>query len=261
VRAAIQACESGTVLCIDVSDTGIGMREEELALLFHPFTQVDGSSRRKYGGTGLGLTISKRLVQMLGGDLSVQSEPGKGSVFTITIATGQVDQGTTSRDSLASQTAKTPSVPSPNTLSGLRILVAEDGHDNQRILSLLLHKAGAEVVVAENGQEAIQMVEESQAQNTAFDLILMDMQMPVLDGYQATSRLRAAGWTRPIIALTAHAMTTDRQKCLEAGCDDYLPKPVERNKLVACIRSHVAEPRDCLPVLQASNQIPQSDSP
>jgi signal transduction histidine kinase/CheY-like chemotaxis protein len=249
VRAGLHGEETGSKLCVEVSDTGIGMSEEQLALLFRPFTQVDGSSRRKYGGTGLGLTISRRLAQMLGGDITVRSTPGQGSVFTMTVATGRMNWRGASELLRGGRPEAPPTQPAhlPDALAGLRILLAEDGKDNQRILSLLLKKAGAEVVVAENGEEAVQMALESQLRGAAFDVILMDMQMPVLDGYQATGRLRAAGWSRPIIALTAHAMTTDRQRCLEAGCEDYLSKPVERGTLVECIRRHAAPTLRCVP--------------
>jgi CheY-like chemotaxis protein len=143
-----------------------------------------------------------------------------------------------------------PSAKSQIKLS-CRILLAEDGPDNQRLISLLLRKAGADVTIAQNGQEALEKALATCPGSgrrwsdpaEPFDVILMDMQMPLTDGYEATRRLRAAGYTRPIVALTAHAMSDDRQKCLDAGCDDYLPKPIEREQLLEMVAKHAAAQR------------------
>ncbi len=227
-------------LQFEVCDTGLGMSPEVVAKLFSAFMQADASVTRKFGGTGLGLSISQRLAKILSGEITVSSEPGVGSSFYLTMAVGvpapAVTQGTPI--TAVSQAAKKP--PALELLpAGCRILIVEDGPDNQRLISLLLKKAGAEVSIADNGELGVQAVRDALQRRRPFDLILMDMQMPVLDGYQATARLRAEGYTSPIIALTAHAMTGDRQKCLDAGCDDYALKPLERSTLMAMIRKYV----------------------
>jgi PAS domain S-box-containing protein len=229
-------------LQFQVIDTGIGMTPTEVARLFAPFSQADTSTTRKYGGTGLGLTISKRLAGLLSGDIRVASEPGKGSTFTVTIPTGSLESvemlDPLTANAAADPMSKTQSVHPTVTLNG-RILLAEDGLDNQRLLTLVLQKAGADVTVAENGQVAFDLASAAQEQGSPFDLILMDMQMPVLDGYEATRKLRAHGWARPIVALTAHAMSSDRQKCLDAGCDAYLAKPIGRKVLLATVQPYL----------------------
>jgi len=227
----------------EVVDTGIGISPEGIDKLFSPFTQADSSMTRRFGGTGLGLAISKRLAEALGGDISVVSEPGRGSRFTIAVATGSLEGiAVTQRRAAESTGAEDPADRPAVRPAALpyRILLVEDGPDNQRVISFLLEKAGAEVTLAENGEEALQKVQTAVDAQRCFDVVLMDMQMPVLDGYQATRRLRSDGYTRPIIALTAHAMEGDRAKCLAAGCDDYLAKPIERAKLYESVRAFAA---------------------
>ncbi len=234
VSNAIKFTERGTVvmrLGLDpasgcfiahVIDTGIGMNAEQLARLFNPFTQADGSMSRRFGGTGLGLSISKRLAELLGGGLAVSSTPSKGSTFTLTLPVRAVETPQASES--------IPSVPaSAKPLEGLRILLAEDGVDNQRLISRILEKAGAEVEVAANGRLAF---DAALSRESRFNLILMDMQMPEMDGYTAAQKLREAGCSLPIIALTAHAMAEDRERCLRSGCDDYATKPIDRAKLL-----------------------------
>ncbi len=227
-----------------VTDTGIGMSEEQMADLFKPFSQVDSSATRKFGGSGLGLAISKRLAEMLGGEIGVRSSPGKGSTFTLTISTGSLD-GVRLLDSPAEAERRIEqpgkSSAQDHTTLDCRILVAEDGLDNQRIISTFLKNAGAEITVAENGQVAFDCVQAAQAEAKPFGVILMDMQMPVMDGYDAAKKLRAEGFAEPIIALTAHAMKEDRRKCLDAGCNDYMTKPVERRKLIELVAKYVPE--------------------
>ncbi|MBN1908718.1 MAG: response regulator [Pirellulales bacterium] len=222
-----------------VVDTGIGLTEAQIDTLFEPFTQVDSSSTRRFGGAGLGLAITKRLCTLLGGTLSVSSRKGEGSVFSVRIPAGSLDELQLSGDPSSSLQGPSvePKLPTA-TLAG-RVLLAEDGPDNQRLLSWILRKAGAEVTVAENGAVAVEQAHGAMKAGRPFDIILMDMQMPVLDGYEATKALRAAGYFGPIVALTAHAMEGDRRKCLEAGCDDYLTKPIDRNRFVAAVANHL----------------------
>ncbi|MEI8372255.1 MAG: MASE3 domain-containing protein [Planctomycetota bacterium] len=225
-------------LAFDVIDTGIGMSEEQMGLLFRPFSQVDGSATRRFGGTGLGLAISKRMAELLGGDISVRSSPGQGSMFSLSIGIGNMDESAMIQPSKV-VTAREP-VGNAQQKLNCRILLAEDGPDNQRLIAFLLRKAGAVVELAENGQIALDLALTAQQVGNPFDVILMDMQMPVMDGYQSTQKLRSAGYKEPIIALTAHAMTEDRQKCIDAGCDDYITKPIDPKKLVGLIEPWLA---------------------
>jgi PAS domain S-box-containing protein len=222
-------------LIVEVTDTGIGLTRNQMQRLFQPFTQADDSMTRRFGGTGLGLAISKRLAELLGGEIAVESLSGVGSVFRVTVDGGPA-AGVEMRYDLTEAVLTTPALIHSNrkiTLRG-RILLAEDGPDNQRLIALHLRKAGAEVAIAENGRVAVDLVRAQQ-----FDLILMDMQMPVLDGYAATSELRHRGCQLPIIALTAHAMAEDRGKCLAAGCTDYLSKPIEKQSLLSAVAAYL----------------------
>ncbi len=230
------------MVAVEIVDAGPGMTQEQVSRLFRPFVQGDGSTTRRYGGTGLGLTISQRLARQLGGDISVMSSPGLGSTFTVTLATGNL---TGVRMIEGASEAVVPAAAKPDTkvprLCG-RILLAEDGPDNQRLLSLILGRAGADVLVAENGRAALEMIDAAEAALRPFDLVLMDMQMPVMDGYEATRALRARGVATPIIALTAHAMSGDRRLCLDAGCDDYASKPIDQRAMIElCARWMKAE--------------------
>lgn len=212
----------------EVTDTGIGMTREQIDQLFQPFTQGDVSTTRRFGGTGLGLTISKRLANLLGGDITIKSEPGHGSTFIFRLDGGPrlgiplidnltLDQLLVGADETLDEELR---------IQG-RVLVAEDGEDNRELVAAHLRQAGAEVVIAGTGRLA---VDAAKSQN--FDLVLMDMQMPELDGYGAARALRAAGIKIPIIALTANAMAEDRLKCLQAGCTEYLAKPISRAQLL-----------------------------
>jgi PAS domain S-box-containing protein len=226
----------------DVVDEGIGLSSEQLTRLFRPFVQADTTMSRKFGGTGLGLTISKRLAEMLGGDVSVvESALGKGSSFRLVVATGPLDgiamidlSGKDVEKDARTHVVKSQ-VPSCS-LAGCRVLLAEDGPDNQQLISFVIRKAGADVTVVENGQLAVDATLQAVEAGRPFDVILMDMQMPVLDGYGAVGVLRAKGYRRPIIALTAHSMTGDREKCVTAGCDDYASKPINRVLLISTCR-------------------------
>jgi signal transduction histidine kinase/AmiR/NasT family two-component response regulator/ferredoxin len=236
---------SAAQLQFEVADTGVGITEEQRQRLFQPFSQGDSSYNRKCGGTGLGLAISRRIAELLGGRIEVHSTPGKGSTFRLTLDIGAIDeqQLTTAPSVCApSESEATPCSRSTWQVNA-RILLAEDGPDNQRLISFLLKKAGADVVLAENGQVAVREVLATLGAGASgqpggprpFDMILMDMQMPILDGYEATRQIRAAHYAGPIVALTAHAMVEDRAKCLEAGCSDYMSKPIDRDKLLSLV--------------------------
>ncbi len=231
----------------EVVDSGVGMTDQQIAMLFKPFSQVDSSTTRKHGGTGLGLAISKRLAEKLGGDITVKSSPGEGSTFIVTVETGPLDGVELLENPTESQLQidpdKKPTAAKVNL--DCRVLLAEDGPDNQRLISFLLKKAGADVTVAENGQIAHDLALAGRDEGAPFAVILMDIQMPVMDGYDATSQLREAGYSGPIIALTAHAMSTDRDKCLNAGCDDYMSKPVDREKLIAIVAQYASHEEYC----------------
>jgi len=220
----------------EVSDTGIGMSGEEMARLFQPFMQADVSTTRRFGGTGLGLTISKRLARLLGGDISAQSEAGVGSTFIFRVDGGPrlgiplIENLTPEQLSAGAADAADEEI----RLDG-RILLAEDGEDNRELVASHLRRAGAEVVIAVTGRLAVEAAKAQQ-----FDLVLMDMQMPELDGYGAARLLRASGLRIPIIALTANAMAEDRLKCLEAGCSEYLAKPISRAQLLRTLSKFLA---------------------
>jgi signal transduction histidine kinase/AmiR/NasT family two-component response regulator len=303
--STVQDAGGGPRLLFDIIDTGIGITEEQIGILFDPFTQGDTSTCRKFGGTGLGLTISHRLAMALGGDLTVTSTPGKGSTFSVRIATGPLQSGageqgaaisdqqsaignqqsavSNQQSAVSGQNRQSsiinhplsfplpspqPPIPDPNqgspseaspgpqtpdgrTKLNCRILLAENVPDNQRLISRLLRRAGAVVTIAANGREAMEKALASYPgwgrryddPTEPFDLVLMEMEMPVMNGYETTRRLRAEGYLGPILALTAHAMSQDRRKCLDAGCDDYMSKPIDGNLLVATVAKHAARVR------------------
>jgi CheY-like chemotaxis protein/anti-sigma regulatory factor (Ser/Thr protein kinase) len=232
-----------------VVDTGIGIADEDRSRLFRPFEQVDNTTARSYGGTGLGLAISKRLVELIGGSIDVESELGRGSTFTVEVPTGSLEGIEMVRDSAGRQILQSSAnvleiVPSSRLPLACRILLVEDSPDAQRLIRHTLSIAGAEVELAENGQIALERAKSAIHEENPFDLILMDMQMPVMGGYEATRQLRADGCTVPIIALTAHAMSEDRNCCLEAGCDDFLTKPIDRGRLAATLSTYLQERKD-----------------
>jgi signal transduction histidine kinase/ActR/RegA family two-component response regulator len=230
-------------LRFSVVDTGIGMTPEQLGRVFEAFSQADGSTTRRFGGTGLGLTISKRLAGLLGGDLIAESEYGRGSAFHLDIATGPLTGVAVLRSSTreATRAEQTPAAdtreaapaaaPARRQLNA-SVLVAEDGPDNQRLITKILSSAGLRVEIAANGRLACEKVLGALEAGAGYDIVLMDMQMPELDGYDATRLLRSQGYTGPIIALTAHAMVGQRERCIAAGCDEYVPKPIKRTELL-----------------------------
>jgi two-component system, sensor histidine kinase len=226
----------------EVIDTGVGMSPEHRVAIFKPFSQADNSMTRRFGGTGLGLTISKRLAQMLGGDIIAESTLGKGSTFLAVVETGplkNVRMLNAANEAIAAAVEDHVEAKKAGAQLSGRVLLAEDGPDNQRLIAFLLRQRGASVAVAENGQVAVDVFFAARDAGEPFDCILMDMQMPVLDGYDATRQLREAGCRTPIIALTAHAMRGDRERCIEAGCDDYLAKPVNRAELAQLVAHYL----------------------
>ncbi len=248
-----------TNLFFRVEDTGIGITESQLKKLFKPFSQADSSTTRRFGGTGLGLMISQRLAQMLGGDISVRSMPKCGSVFELKVPSGPIDGvPRIENPSEAAFTGPTVDETSDSVAPAAldcRILLVEDGLDNQRLISMILRKAGADVTIASNGAEALELVRKSRGleptnsdsssefDGSGFDLILMDVQMPVMDGHETTQALRAGGCRKPIIALSAHAMQESIDECMRDGCDDYLTKPIERRKLLATVADYAEKSR------------------
>ena len=220
---------------IDVTDTGAGIPPEALRSVFAQFEQADDSTTRRFTGQGLGLAITRRLARLLDGDCTAESEPGRGSTFTFafTAPLGRdAEIRRVSREELAR--SERPRTHKPGGLN-CRILVAEDGKDNQRLIKLILRNAGAEVVIAENGLLAV----ETLRADPDFDLVVMDMAMPEMDGYEATRVLRAEGCELPIVALTAHALTGEREKCIASGCDDYTTKPIDKAALIETLRQNL----------------------
>jgi signal transduction histidine kinase/CheY-like chemotaxis protein len=210
--------EQKLVVRVQISDTGIGIEKEQSERLFQPFTQADESIVRRFGGTGLGLSIARRLVELMGGEITVSSTPGKGSTFAFTVCLGL--GGTLPVE--ASQDQQTPyEIAQP--IHGARILLVEDNRVNQYVAKEFLSKAGLQVACANDGKEGLELVTAS-----GFDAVLMDMQMPVMDGLEATRQIRLlpAGHNLPIIAMTAAATESDRDLCLAAGMDDYITKPI-----------------------------------
>ncbi len=229
IRIEIAYRPADTRLELAVIDTGIGIDESSAARIFQPFRQADGSTTRRFGGTGLGLSISRRLCRLMGGDLVLEREPGRGSRFTASLQ--------------APPTADITGDSDPTVLpAGLRVLVAEDGPDNRRLIGHLLGRLGVTVEMVGDGRQALERIFEG---GPMIDLVLMDMQMPVMDGWEATRRIRNAGLALPVVALTANAMPGDREACLEAGCDAYLPKPIRKEGLAAAVAGVVSrsEPR------------------
>jgi Amt family ammonium transporter len=226
------------LLAIDVVDTGVGLNDDEQVRIFEAFAQADASLTRRHGGTGLGLTISRALARLLGGDVTVESATGRGSTFRATFATGPLEGvRMVETDALAETRAPAPKLAAdPVAPLNARVLLAEDGPDNQALISLVLRRGGLSVEIASDGQSALEQVLAARDQGEPFDLIVMDMQMPLMTGYEATAALRRAGVTSPILALTAQAMTGDREKCLAAGCDEYLSKPIDRARLMTLAR-------------------------
>jgi len=238
----------GPTIFFEVKDTGIGMTDDQIDRLFIPFSQADSSTTRRYGGTGLGLSICKHLVDRLGGHISVQSRFGEGSTFRVVMpfrtprkqdVAGKKTFSTSAemenKDAVENYSRDTAHALGNKGLLDRRILVAEDAPDNQRLIRMILEKAGSKVEMAGNGLAAVEMAAKEMRNGNSFDIILMDIQMPILDGYQATVQLRKGGYAGPIIALTAHAMGSEVERIIEAGCNAYLAKPFTRQGLLSTI--------------------------
>jgi signal transduction histidine kinase/DNA-binding response OmpR family regulator len=223
-----------SALKFSVIDTGIGMTTEDADHLFQPFTQVDNSMTRRFGGTGLGLTLAKQLARALDGDVVLQkSIPGEGSTFVATVKTGDVSQAgriTSFQNLLSEQFDPNSGKESRRNLSDFSVLVVEDSIDNQLLVQNFLEMEGVNVDLASDGAEGL-----SKAEHGNHDLVIMDIQMPVMDGYTATSKLRQLGYKKPIIAFTAHAFEDERQRCLQLGFTDFLSKPIKKRALIDCL--------------------------
>jgi signal transduction histidine kinase len=243
VRLVVKVIESDdgqeSFVQFAVSDTGIGIDAEALPKLFQPFTQGAASRSREYGGSGLGLVISQRLARLLGGEITVQSTFGEGSIFTATVRIAATHGARMMNPALlpSDSVAAYAFVEDEHAaeLKGVRILLADDTRQNRDLMAKMLTAAGATVDVADNGRLACHSAMEKFQSHEPFDVILMDIQMPELNGYEATRRLRGLGYPGAIIALTASASETDRRKCIDCGCSDFARKPIERKKLIELV--------------------------
>ncbi len=247
------------LLQFEIIDTGIGMTPDQSAKIFEEFTQADSSVNRRFGGTGLGLAISKRLTEALGGSITVTSVPGKGSRFTFTIATGNISMIPRIDHDAAVAALKDGYAAQKTGLSvtfkRARVLVTDDTPANRQLVGLVLRKAGLHVEEAKNGLEAVQ-----RATAEKFDLLLMDMQMPVMDGFTATRKLREKGMNAPIIALTANVMASDRERCEQAGCNGFLTKPIDIDNLLQALSERLPT-ADFLPQPVATPRTTASANP
>ena len=228
----------GRELAFEISDTGIGIKEDQLDEIFAPFTQVHPVHHSERGGTGLGLNISRRLAWLQGGEISAMSEFGMGSTFTLRLPVRDDAEWLSAETRLSKKTADRGEE-RKQSIRGARVLVADDNSDNREIVAFLLQDMHAEVDMACDGAEALRAVLSGRRSGCEYDLVLMDMRMPVMDGYTATRELRAAGVETSIVALTAHAMSEDVAKCQEAGCDAYLAKPIIPSLFRSAVLHHV----------------------
>jgi len=255
IEAHVEGPSKSTIV-FAVQDTGIGLDDQQIKALFKPFSQADETVSRKFGGTGLGLTICRRLARFMGGEVKLHhTELGNGTCFRLELPL-EVRPGVPTIDRLdVVVSARKEITVSDQKLSG-RILLAEDGIDNQKLISHHLKKAGAIVHIADNGLIALHKIDEANAEGAPYDLLVTDMQMPEMDGYTLASTLRNRGSTIGIVAITAHAMAEDRTRCLDAGCDDYATKPIDKANLIAICQQWMGKtskkaqnPETCLPVI------------
>ncbi|WP_439134989.1 response regulator [Pseudomaricurvus sp.] len=234
---SLQSEVNRCTLVFHVHDTGIGLDNKELARLFLPFEQIQNTDRKTEPGTGLGLAISQKLTERLGGEITATSVEGRGSCFSVRISTNLPDGVSWKPLNINKQQADIKEA--TNSLDA-RILIADDLAEIRHLLGHMVQRHGASVEFAENGREALEKVQSARLSNTHFDLVLMDMQMPVMDGLEATRRLRNIGFDQPVIALTAQTMLGEKEKCLAAGCTEHLGKPVLEQHLVSCIQRHLS---------------------
>ena len=253
VRVSADPLPDATRISITVADTGVGIPPAIVGCLFTPFTQGDNSMSRRFGGIGIGLVITRNLAQLMGGDVTVASEPGKGSVFTLTLLAQAADAALMDAAAQPEQTAR-----ATDGLRGKRVLLVDDHPFNRRVAQLFLAPEGYQITEAENGQAALDRLAEQ-----TFDIVLLDMHMPVLDGIQTLKRIRASAepWRDvPVIALTADAMSGDRERYLAEGMDGYVPKPVEQRELLAEIARLIARAAPA-GTLEAKDSGPAMDGP
>jgi len=242
------------MLRIDVRDTGIGMTPAQQQKIFNAFEQADGSTTRRFGGTGLGLSISRQFAEALGGTLTVTSTENVGSTFTFALPFPAKREtkwisGYTIQTEIVRQQVEAENVPQLR-LPAVSILVADDAEANRRLIALILTRAGANVMTACDGREALKLMADRE-----FSVVLMDMQMPDIDGYQATEMIRSSGCETPIIALTGNAMTGDRQRCLDSGCTDFLTKPVHVDRLLTTVAKYTGVSTQADPKVETRNQL------
>ena len=266
---AVKFTESGSVqirvlleqgeqpaITFEVSDTGIGLSPDFMNSVFEPFSQADTSHSRSYEGSGLGLPISQRLANLLGGVITGESRPGRGSTFCFHLPIERIAMQTLKTPQ---QGNKTPAAAVGTPKLHCRVLVVDDRHDIRFLAQHVLETAGARVATASDGLEALSAVQRANLEQAEFDLILMDMQMPIMDGYEAVARLRKLGFSKPILALTAAAMQSDRDRCMAAGCNGYLSKPVESQHLISTVAFHtgVGQPSPAEQPAQSSQSKPR----
>lgn len=225
VRIEVICAPLAQRLTFKIIDTGIGLTEAQISSVFSAFTQADASTTRQFGGTGLGLYLSQQLAAMLGGNITVQSTPEAGSCFTVTVATGALNEVTFVSQRRVQEHAEAETSPREVSVRG-DVLLAEDNIDNQKLIALFLRRSGARTDLAENGQRAVEL-----AMQHEYDLILMDLQMPVMGGVEAVRTLRQRGYRGAIVALTANAMKSDIETCAQVGCNELVAKPIQQDKL------------------------------
>ncbi|MHC4130928.1 MAG: ATP-binding protein [Planctomycetota bacterium] len=240
VNVSLEEKENEPYIRFDIEDTGIGIPPKKQKKIFESFSQADGSTTRKFGGTGLGLTITKQLVELLNGELTMTSEMGKGSVFSMSIpAKVDIEAQPVLDRYQVSEKAKSKPLEIDNISFSGKVLVAEDVLTNQMLIKRMLNKLGLEPKIVDDGQKAVDV-----ASKENYDLIFMDIQMPNINGFEATKLLREKGVQTPIVALTANALKGDDQKCIQAGCSDYMSKPIKREKLLDVLEKYLQRDGD-----------------